>query len=203
MKRFFIIAAALLCGVAAQAQNLYIEAGYANVGYKIAAKADIINASLSEATNGFYFGAGYEHEFSQVFALEAGLQFLYAGKKGSSTLFEDFDVNTKWSEMDLLVPIHAKVYVPFGSSVRGFVFAGPTLNCGLLNQIKAESIAQDLYEGLNRFQLYLGGGIGFDINKTFAVKASYNYGVLNIMKEITEYAKVNNSLVEAGIVFKF
>ena len=203
MKRFFIIAAALLCGVAAQAQNLYIEAGYANVGYKMATKTEIIKANVNQATNGFYFGAGYEHEFSQVFALEAGLQFLYAGKKESISIIQDIDVNSKWSEMDLLVPIHAKVYVPFGSSVRGFVFAGPTLNCGLLNQIKTESIAQDLYEEFNRFQLYLGGGIGFDINKTFAVKASYNYGVLNIMKELTEYAKVNNSLIEAGIVFKF
>jgi len=195
MKRILVIAAALLCGVVAQAQNLSLEAGYANVSYKGSFEVFSTKYNKASTANGFYFGVGYEHAFTDIFSLATGLQFVYAGSKQNGVNYNDFD---------LILPVDAKVYLPFGSAVKGFLFAGPALKCGLLSQAKVDTISYDYYSDLlNRFQLLLGGGVGLEVNNTVAIKVSYNYGVLNLLKNADKTTKLNNAIIEAGFVVRF
>lgn len=206
MKKVFVTllaAGLMLLGTDAFAQ-LSVNAGYLN-------STKTIKGYDSENIHGAYVGVSLNLMLSDSFGISPGLYYsLLAGKQNLVDLDTILRIDGSMKEHALNLPVYMNYGFYLGHDSRFFIYAGPTLQYGLSSKVKGEinsivghsSSTYDNYkDDMNRFNLFLGGGVGFDAG-SFKVTVGYDYGMLNLSKDKNDPA-THRSNLKIGIGFNF
>ena len=198
-----LAASLMLLGTQAFAQ-LSVNAGYLN-------STKTMKGYDPENVHGAFVGASVNLMLSDNFGIAPGVYYsLLAGKQN----LVDFDaflrIDGSFKEHAINQPVYLNYGVDFGRDTRFFVFAGPTAQYGLSSKVKGDvnsifgsgSSTYDNYEDdLKRFNVFLGGGVGFDAG-AFKVTVGYDYGMLNLADDDDDPV-IHRSNLKIGIGFNF
>lgn len=192
MKKLIItIAAAVIATVTASAQ-LSVGAGYISNPMK----STVAGVSITENYSGFYVGADYLVTKLGPVAVTPGVYF---------TDYKWVENITSEKLLNLEIPVNFSYGIDFGTSVRGFVYAGPTFRFGLSAKSTTGSLTEDLYKAssnFSRFNLFLGGGVGVDIVSKVRVTFGYNAGLLDRMQHESGRSLTESNL-HVGVAYLF
>ena len=211
MKRLLTIilaASAMFAGTTVFAQNVAVEAGFGlsntnfnALGYK--ANADLYGGTL---------GVSYEIPLLPgTLGFAPGVQFGYF-TKGNVNIY-GYD-NISFTETYVAVPLDFNFHFNLSDDMKFLVFAGPTLDLGLTSRIKEKSTSMeyDIYSGkladytnYTRYDVLLGGGVGFDVMDAVRFSVRYDYGVVNRNggNLTSGLLKIHRSQFKLGIAFLF
>lgn len=202
MKKFLttILAASLmLLGTTAFAQ-MSVNAGYLNSTLK--------QGNSSTGASGAYAGISFNIPVAGGFAIAPGLYYsLLASKKSEFWGVAD----GTFQEHAINVPVYLNYGIDLARDTRVFVYGGPTVQYGLSSKVKHEagsaSITEDFYKEngslryyLNPFNVYLGGGVGFQVS-ALQIAVGYDYGMMNLDK--TGNTDIHRSNIKLGLGFVF
>ena len=135
MKKIILsLVVAALAATSAFAQ-FSIGAGYANSTFSTKVND---NTTKSDPINGFYGGVDYSIALSDIFKVTPGLYFSMMTDKGEYNVGSLVNTSSKKTEMYLDIPVNFSASMPLGSSVKGFLYAGPTFSLGCLSQVKVD-----------------------------------------------------------------
>ena len=206
MKKVFVTlltATLMLLGTDAFAQ-LSVNAGYLNSIFK-AEKADAFGS------NGFYVGATYNIPVAGGFGIAPGVYYSWISTKG----FESGWLGTAsgtFTEQAINVPLYFDYGFNLSRDAKFIIFAGPTAQYGLSSKTKldVETVLggigtvinnYDKNYDYNRFNVYLGGGVGFQAG-SILITVGYDYGLLNLYKG-ENATKAHRSNLKLGVGFSF
>ena len=211
MRKFFstlMAASLMLLGTQAFAQ-ISVNAGYLN-------SAQSFNNSdvKSINSNGAYAGVSVNLPLAGGFGIAPGLYYsMITNKDGSSgsILGIPVSVSSTFMEHAINVPLYLNYNLNLASDSNFFIFAGPTAQYGLSSTTKlaggvGDSSADKKYdnydnENYNRFNVYLGGGVGFQVS-AIQITVGYDYGLMNLYKG-ENATKTHRSLLTRGRGFIF
>lgn len=229
MKRIFatvLAASMMLAGTSAFAQ-ISVGAGYLGSFQKLSATN--IDISKSVYMNGLYAGLENTFQFDANMGMSVGAYYVYSAASASS-MYETLElidgfVKGRLDEHFINIPINLMIGADLQDGLRAFVFAGPTVSCGLSSKVKANVLdivkfnASDNYkhEYFERFDLLFGAGVGMDINSTIRIKAGFDYGLFNrigdglnikdaqgnVKVASSEKATLNRSQITVGVSYLF
>lgn len=114
------------------------------------------------------------------------------------------DNSKNLGEIYLEAPIRAKLYIPLGSKVDLYIFAGPVASVNLLSADFHAKQITDNYQtnpNLRRFDLMLGGGVGVEIIKHIRATLGYDHGLLN--RDGTDGRRVHTGALKAAAYYMF
>ena len=184
MKKFiiFALAAATLMGIGTQASaQVSAEAGYLNQALRIS-YADALEKSTS--LNGAYAGLFYDINEGEGLSVRTGLY--YAFLTGKAKVVDGYLWGNLY-EHSLNVPFQLGYTLGFSNGDKGFAYVGPTFTYGLASNVKANAL--DIlklklancykHDYLNRFDVKLGFGLGYEVNDMARITVGYNFGIVN------------------------
>ena len=211
MKRFFttiLAASMMLAGTSMFAQNVVVEAGFGMSNTNFNALGYKANADLFGGTLGVSYAIPV---IEQTLDFAPGVQFGYF-TKGNVDIY-GYD-NVSFTETYLAVPLDFNFKIDMSEDMRFLIFAGPTLDLGLTSRIKekATSMEYDIYSGklsdytkYGRFDVLIGGGVGFDVMDAVRFSVRYDYGLINRNGgNLTGgLLKIHRSQLKLGVGFLF
>ena len=119
--------------------------------------------------------------------------------------------SSTFMEHAINVPLYQTLGSELAHDTRVYVFGGPTAQYGLASTTKlaggvGESSADRTYdnyenENYNRFNVYLGGGVGFTVAH-INLTVGYDYGMMNLYKG-DNATKTHRSNLKIGLGFEF
>ena len=213
MKKIFSIllaASLMLLGTQAFAQ-MSVNAGYLNSTQSF---GDSNTKSIN--SNGAYAGVSFNIPLSGGFAVAPGVYYsMITNKTEASGRIPFLDIPISGASTFMEHAINVPVYFNYGMDLARdtnvFIYAGPTAQYGLASTTKlaagvGESSADRTYnnydnENYNRFNVYLGGGIGFQVS-AIQITVGYDYGMMNLYKG-DNAAKTHRSNLKLGLGFVF
>jgi hypothetical protein len=163
---------------------------------------------------GLQFGGVLEYSFSESFALQPELMYVFSNSKMKTSAnlfgFEDGTPDVKWAFQSIQLPINLK-YKMGVENLKFYVTAGPYLGYLVSGKLKAEasgiSGSIDLFEsettgdsGFKRFDFGLGAGFGVEVSK-FAVGVGYQYGIANLISASDGSFKLGTFNLSVGYFF--
>ena len=208
MKKFFSIvlaASLMLLGTQAFAQ-MSVNAGYLNSTLK--------TGNTSDNANGAFAGISFNIPLAGGLGIAPGVYYsMLASKSGDAASI--FGVNISGSSTFMEHAINVPVYLNYGYDLardtKIFLFGGPTLQYGLASTVKYDgsvgtasgSRTYNNYdnENFNRMNVYLGGGMGFQIS-ALQITVGYDYGMMNQYKG-DNAANCHRSNLKLGVGFCF
>ena len=173
--------------------------GLANAQFGVQAGYSMSKPTLEDATafNGFHIGPTYELGIQGPLSINLGLLYDFTTQK-----IKDLN-DANWTNHSFDIPVRISAAFPLSTGVSAFVFGGPNFNIGLANKIHKDGVSVDLYGDaaqqileisgakFSRFDLQLGLGAGIKFNN-MGIKASYDFGMLNRVKNSDPAFKVND-----------
>ena len=211
MKKFFstlLAASLMLIGTQAFAQTS-VNAGYLNSSQSFSE-----SNSNSINSNGAYAGISFNIPLAGGFGIAPGLYYSMITNKSGSTgtiLGIPVSASSTFMEHAVNVPLYLNYNLNLASDSNFFIFAGPTAQCGLASTTKlAGGVGEysgdkkyDNYdnENYNRFNVYLGGGVGFQVS-AIQITVGYDYGLMNLYKG-ENAIKTHRSNLKLGLGFVF
>ena len=208
MKKIFSIvlaASLMLLGTQAFAQ-MSVNAGYLNSTLK--------TGNTSDNANGAYAGVSFNIPLAGGLGIAPGVYYSMIGSK-SGDAASIFGVNISGSSTFMEHAINVPVYLNYGYELardtKIFLFGGPTVQYGLASTVKYDgsvgsasgSRTYSNYdnENFNRMNVYLGGGMGFQIS-ALQITVGYDYGMMNQYKG-DNAASCHRSNLKLGVGFCF
>ena len=191
----------MLLGTSAFAQ-VSIGAGYVNSKQTLKSG----NASYAMPSNGFYAGFDYNVPVGDVLGLSAGVNFEYLMSKDYSL---GSYISGDFKEQYINAPIRLNLGFDVADGFRFLAFAGPTFSYALTGQVSAGSLSYDLYKNsnYNRFDVLVGGGVGFELMDRVRLTAGYDFGMFNKYPKNSDGSEssitLNRNRIHAGIAFLF
>lgn len=218
MKKLIAIAAALmLFGTQAFAQ-ISFGAGFLNSTETT--KTTFKDGSTSKGSqdlNGFYAGANFT----------IGLDGLVEGLAVTPGAFASMlfgtnkdNNNVKYQDLSVNIPLNLSYAFELARDFKLFAYAGPIFQIGIINKSITKdansSTTTNNYENVvvgntilsyarNRFNILLGGGLGFEVSEQFQVMVGYNHSLMNYWDENTLLynTKVSRSQITVGVGYNF
>lgn len=195
-----IMAVALLTAGIASAQITY-SIGYINTNSSEKTEVKILGVTSSTTSshqmNGFTISVDDNINLAGDFNVAPGLGMDLSFRKDNGVSYKKFGI---------YVPVDFNYGFNLGSDIKLFVYAGPTIDLGLLyngkddNGNKANLYKED--EGnMGRFDILLGGGAWVTIQDQIRFKVGYKAGMLNTCKTDNVTVKNNVLSVSVGYVF--
>ena len=207
-------ASLLLIGVNASAQ-FSIGAGYVNsqYRYKTSSSSDVSTTN----TNGIAAGIGYTFNLGHGFGVTPGVYYTITNKRNAAgaTIFGvHISGESTTTEQYINVPVHLSFGAEINPDFKIFLFAGPSFSAGISSVTKSRLAGGsasldfdpiDNYEGgdYGRFDLLLGGGIGFDLLKHVRLLVGYDAGMLNRNTDSSSNITRHRNQLYAGAAFLF
>ena len=208
MKKIFstlLAATLMLLGTQAFAQ-MSVNAGYLNSTLK--------TGNTSDNANGAYAGVSFNIPLAGGLGIAPGVYYSMIGSK-SGDAASIFGVNISGSSTFMEHAINVPVYLNYGYELardtKIFLFGGPTVQYGLASTVKYDgsvgsasgSRTYSNYdnENFNRMNVYLGGGMGFQIS-ALQITVGYDYGMMNQYKG-DNAASCHRSNLKLGVGFVF
>ncbi len=212
MKKIIISIALVAAAATTSMAQMSVGAGYLNSSSTTSVTVGEKTTTTTGASDGFYVGGDMKFDVRGGLAVVPGL---YYGMLSSSG--EGIDLgslakgNSKTTSHYLSIPVHVQYGLNLIDGLGAFVYAGPQFNLGLASTtvVTAEVLGSttttkiDNYEDsdLERFDIALGAGIGFDIMDIVRVKVGYNWGLLDLHDE--ENVKMNTNNFHVGVALLF
>ena len=213
MKKIFttlLAASLMLLGTQAFAQMSV------NAGYLSSSQSFANSNSKSINSNGAYAGVSFNVPVAGAFGIAPGIYYsMITNKSEASGRIPFLDIPISGASTFMEHAINVPVYFNYGRDLARdtnvFVYAGPTLQYGLASTSKGEvgigsgggSKTYNNYddENYNRFNVYLGGGIGFQVS-AIQITVGYDYGMMNLYKG-DNATKTHRSNLKLGLGFVF
>lgn len=216
MKRIFtiVLSAAMLLSATDAFAQLSAGAGYL---YSTLASTYKGNRQDNDISNGMYIGAGFDLPLvGDNLKLTPGLYLNVLTSRAAASI-TGVSIQSKFTEVALNLP----VYLSYGLELNHaalFVYGGPTFQYGLSSKYKVDGtiaapgigvLAQDgvldNYKELDysRFNIYMGGGLGADLNEKIRVTLGFDYGLLNLYTGKEEKTKYNRYNFKLGVGYLF
>ncbi len=206
MKKFIVIAAALLLGFQARAQVI-ADAGLAVAFEKT--RNDLGYYHPSTMT-GLFAGARYYFSLDDVVD---GLAFL-PGANLSVLIGRYWDYSdVKSKELALNLPLQASYTYGLNEHVKVFGQTGPTLQLALTHKVSDSqgntysllNKKNNFGEARNRFNIYWGFAAGVEINDMFRIDVGIDLGFLNLNKRIEHSTinKITRNFMHVGFGYLF
>ena len=201
--KVFLAAAAVMFSVSSFAQdiNFGVKAGvnFSNMG----GKADGKTVEDVKMIPGINLGAYADFNFTDMLALETGLQFEQKGYKFEKS-FEELGRKYKYTDKYIInyftIPVNLRANLAVGDNNLYFL-AGPTFGIGLSGKDKWEyekdgekesddtslkfgdSTGNEFEDGddLHRMNIGLLFGAGFEMSNNLGIRVSYDLGLSNLM----------------------
>ena len=138
---------------------------------------------------------------------------MITNKSGSTGTILGIPVSASSTFMEhaVNVPLYLNYNLNLASDSNFFIFAGPTAQYGLASTTKlAGGVGEysgdkkyDNYdnENYNRFNVYLGGGVGFQVS-AIQITVGYDYGLMNLYKG-ENATNTHRSNLKLGLGFVF
>lgn len=214
MKKLTLTLIAMAAAVTAFAQfpsGLSVGAGYGNTTKVFT--VDETGLDESSKLNSFFVGAEYNFAIgSSGLGVAPGIYFQFS--KGD-LVGGVSDVTADWKESSLLIPVKVNYAIPVADIFKIVPYLGPTLEFNISSKASAEGETMDLYDipedgvKYHHLQLYLGGGVAFDIADIVRVSVGYDYGMLNRLKidhfedAGADYAFKDTGRLSVGVAYLF
>ena len=217
MKRIFtvILSAALFLMTTDAFAQISVGAGYL---YSTLASTYKGNAQDNEISNGLYMGAGFDIPvLGDDLKLTPGLYLSVLTSKTNSSFAGIANVQSIFTEVAINLPVYVSYGIEMGHADL-FVYGGPTFQYGISSKYKVDStvavpligiIASDgvidnyKENDYSPFNIYLGGGLGADLNEKLRVTLGFDYGLLNLYKGDQENTKYNRYNFKLGFGYLF
>ena len=205
-----LAASLMLLGTQAFAQ-MSVNAGYLNSTQSF---GDSNTKSIN--SNGAYAGVSFNIPLSGGFAVAPGVYYsMITNKTEASGRIPFLDIPISGASTFMEHAINVPVYFNYGMDLARdtnvFIYAGPTAQYGIASTSKGEvgigsgggSKTYNNYddENYNRFNVYLGGGIGFQVS-AIQITVGYDYGMMNLYKG-DNAPKTHRSNLKLGLGFVF
>ena len=198
----FALAAATLMGIGTQASaQVSAEAGYLNQALRIS-YADALEKSTS--LNGAYAGLFYDINEGEGLSVRTGLY--YAFLSGQAKVVDGY-LCGKLYEHSLNVPFQLGYTLGFSNGDKGFAYVGPTFTYGLASNVKANAL--DIlklklancykHDYLNRFDVKLGFGLGYEVNDMARITVGYNFGIVNQIGDGLKHKDENGNPMQGNL----
>ncbi|MBR4740458.1 MAG: hypothetical protein IK074_04780 [Bacteroidales bacterium] len=215
MKKSIILAAILLLlGLQANAQ---IIGGF---GYIYSSEKSLETATGKSSTtpfHGFYLGASYNIHLVAGLGVAPGLYASFMLHKenaagGSSKI--GYNINGYRREFALNVPVNFNYAIELGNDRSVFAYAGPVFQLGLTNTTSVSGSANvggiNVSDGesvnnfekgyVNRFNIFLGGGLGLQLGDIL-IHVGYDHSLLDFDKDSNLVTSRGQLKVGVGIEF--
>lgn len=220
MKKFILIAAALLIGIQANAQLIF-NGGYLHATEQTSISEAGNTVSGTDLLDGLYAGAKYRFGLDGIteglsIAPGANLSFLF-GRHAQTDLFDNFADKAILNQIALNVPVHVQYLFEITPDFKLEAWAGPTMQIGLYDRVidngDNPTLIYNQYKDIpgsvrtrpmaarSLFNLYLGLGVGVEISELVHVNVGYDFGLLNISTDPN--AKVTRGLLRIGFGYNF
>ena len=210
-------AALLLMGTEAFAQ-LVPGAGYLFSAEK--GKNDKTSEKEEYKLNGFYVGASYNIPLVAGLGIAPGLyaDMLFYNGEATNVYAQavSTSVSQRYTELAINLPVNLNYRFELGDNAALWAFAGPVFQCGIVARSTYngridigpihinEGDAYNHYDpedgDTNRFNIYMGGGLGFQLGDLL-LTVGYDHNLLNIDR--TQGWKTNRNQIKVGINFAF
>lgn len=205
-------AAMLLMGTEAFAQLV------PGAGYLLSIEKSKSENSALDAIklNGFYVGASYNIPLVGGLGVAPGLYADMLFYNGAATVHEIVTFTEHYTELALNLPVNLNYQFEISDNASIYAFAGPVFQVGLvarstyngridfgpihINEGEAYNHYNSENGDMNRFNIYLGGGLGFQIGDIL-LTVGYDHNLLNVDK--TEGWKTNRNQIKVGVNFAF
>ena len=211
MKKIFILAALLMTGMLAQAQDLSLGAGYL---YSTLTSQTGNTKESNEVTSGAYLGGSFNIPIVGELGLAPGLYYSILTGQGTGSYLDGLvQGRVKFAEHAINLPVYLNYGMELGHADL-FIFAGPTFQYGISSKYKTEvafpwagvsgKTMLDSYKDLsmNRFNIYMGGGLGVDLNELLRITIGFDYGLLDLDKS-DEDCKQYRYNFKVGVAYLF
>ncbi len=203
-------AALMLIGTQAFAQAS-IGVGYINAADKTVTTSGSSSNTSKADRNGFYVGFDYNLNIIAGLGVQTGL---YANMLFSSSKDDLYIAtgNSRFTEVDLNIPINLTYTFPLNRDFSIFVYGGPTFQYGVYKNYtyttsatwtdKTATTSVDYYKdgGHKPFNIYLGGGAGFQAGN-IQVKVGYDHTLMNMIDSTN--SKLGRGQIKIGVGFAF
>ena len=218
MKKFILIAAALLIGIQANAQLIF-NGGYLHATEQTSISEAGNTVSGTDLLDGLYAGAKYRFGLDGIteglsIAPGANLSFLY-GRHNAIDSKDLVDDKAFLNQIALNVPVHVQYLFEITPDFKLEAWAGPTMQLGLYDRAidngENPTLIYNNFKEIPRltgklgarslFNLYLGLGAGVEISELVHVNVGYDFGLLNISTDPN--AKVTRGLLRIGFGYNF
>ena len=220
MRKFIVIAAALLIGIQANAQLIF-NGGYLHATENISQTTTVAGTSNTQTgTNlldGFYAGAKYRINLDGItdglsLAPGANVSFLFGKEAGIPDILDD----ARTTEIALNIPLHFQYLFEITPDFKLEAWAGPTFQYGIydrtINGSDNPTLIYNLYKEIsvlgvatsaprNRINLFLGLGLGFEVSELIHINVGYDFGLLNLSTDPN--GKITRGLLRIGLGYNF
>lgn len=217
--KVFLAAAAVMFSVSSFAQDISfgVKAGVNFSNFNV--KEDGKSVDDLKMKPGINLGAYADFNFTDMFALEAGLQF---EQKGSKMEFSEseygftYKYTEKYNINYFTIPVNFRANLAVGDNNLYFL-AGPTFGIGLSGKYKweeeadgeSESDDEDLKFGddekshLHRMNIGLLFGAGFEMSNNLGVRLTYDLGLSNLTPKGDSDNSCKTKVLGLALTYKF
>lgn len=184
----------IVCAGTVNAQDKFVTFGVKGGANLSSYSGDIKNTNYVFK---YQFGVTADIALTDHLYVVTGLDFQTKGTKVDSKINKD----TKYNPMYLQLPVHAAYKFDIAPSMRFVVEAGPYIAYGIGGKMKGDRKV-DIFgdDKFKRFDFGLGAGIGLEY-KMIAVKAGYDFGLINVSDAKGVKARNQNAYLTLGYRF--
>ena len=221
MKKIIVLLfTALAFSMAANAQ-LMTASTYKrkSLNTKLSLNAGYLNSTLksdnsSSNANGAYAGVSLNIPLAGGLGIAPGVYYsMLTSKSGDNADILGIPVSgsSTFMEHAINVPLYLNYGIELASDTRVFLFGGPTFQYGLASKVTLDGSVGSTsgsrtynnydYDDFNRMNVYLGGGMGFQIS-ALQITVGYDYGMMNQYKG-DNATKCHRSNLKLGVGFVF
>lgn len=207
----FVAAMLLLAAVPSFAQ-VQIGAGYVSSSDRVR----VSNSTEVESTpsNGVYGGVGFTLPLGGDLAVTPGIYYSYLTNRSVSSVAGGIiAVAGEKEEHYVNVPIHFNYGANFTPKFRFFFFGGPAVSYGVISRttvsgsilgFSANTVVDNYRDvsGYGRWDVMVGGGMGFDLVNRLRLTVGYDFGLMNRYIDGGDYDRHRQQL-HAGLAFLF
>jgi len=158
----------------------------------------ITNVDDIVGKSGFHIGGVAEAKFSKRFALQGELLYTSMGGKlesGGYPFTSSYSGKVKMNY--IAVPVMAKVFVTNVFNIQ----AGPQFNFAVKTEGEINGHTGDIGSAVNKFDLGLNAGLGFDFSNNLFLDARAHFGLIDVFKDVPTSNK--NFAFMVGVGYKF
>ncbi len=204
---FIVIILTFILSINAFSQNASLGVkGGLNLSNMIVKNDDETLSDDFKMLAGFHVYPFLEYSFSDIFAIDAGLNFQ---SRGYSIIEDNFKL--RFTTLYLDIPINAKFNFDLGS-VKLFCNVGPYVAFGIGGTVYTKTTIGnytttarrdiDWGDDLKSTDYGLNIGVGLDINN-FIVGLNYGWGIANLSTIDDDHNKANNYVLSISLGYKF
>jgi len=209
--KFLIVAAVLAVATPAFSQDLSFGAKVGINLSKAAMKFDGEKADDIKMLPGLNVGVFADKNFTDLLALEVGLQYEQKGYKYTYKEHGE-ELKDKYAIQYLTIPVNLRANLSVGDNTLYFL-AGPTLGLGLSAKETVEYNGEKESEtakfgdgeddDIKRMNVGLLFGAGYDLSSNLGFRVTYDLGLSNLVPKGDSDNKVTTGVIGIAVTYKF